>query len=294
MPKNKERMMKMDNNTVLTEMSNKIRMKGFSQKTLKAYIGHVRRLAEYYKMNVAELNSEQIEEYLLSLIQDAGHSASYINQGVAAYKFLYKEVLSLNGVVINLPHMKQEKRLPDILSKKEVAAIIGSVKNLKHKAILVVTYSAGLRVGETVSLTVKDIDSQRMLIHIRQGKGKKDRYSLLSKKALAVLRDYARMYRPKEWLFEGAEFGKHITERSAQKVFESACKRAGITKDVSIHDLRHAFCTHLLENGTDIRYIQELVGHSSPKTTQIYLHVSTKHIGCIESPLDRMCRPEKP
>jgi integrase/recombinase XerD len=294
MPKNKERMIAVDNNVVLTEMTKKIRLKGYSQKTLKAYVGHVRRLADYFECNVDELNSVQLEEYLLTLVQDAGHTASYVNQAASAYKFLYKEVLGSQGVVVDLPRMKIEKRLPVVLTKKEVASIIGGVKNLKHKAILVVTYSAGLRVGEAVSLTVKDIDSQRMLIHVRQGKGKKDRYTLLSVKALAVLRDYARLYKPKEWLFEGVESGRHVTERSAQKVFEVACRRSGITKDVSIHDLRHAFCTHLLENGTDIRYIQELVGHSSPKTTQLYLHVSTKHLGNIESPLDRMIRRENP
>jgi integrase/recombinase XerD len=229
--------MEVENNTVLKEMIKKIRLKGYSHKTLKAYLGHVRRLADYFVCNIDELNSIQLEEYLLTLVQDAGHSASYVNQAAFAYKFLFKEVLASQGVVVDLPRMKIEKRLPVVLTKKEVATIIGGVKNLKHKAMLAVTYSAGLRVGEVVSLSVKDIDSQRMLIHIRQGKGKKDRYTVLSVKALAVLRDYAKLYRPKEWLFEGAEIGRHVTERSAQKVFELACRRSGITKDVSIHDL---------------------------------------------------------
>lgn len=278
----------MNNREIATEMVKKMRLKGFSQKTVKAYMGHIRRLAQYYKTCVAALSSAQIEEYLLQQLNDGGRAASYINQCTAAFKFLYRDVLDSKEVVVNLPRMKKERILPDILTKEEVFRIISGVKNPKHRAMLVVTYSAGLRVGETVRLTIKDIDSQRMLIHVGQGKGRKDRYSVLSKKALKVLRDYARLYRPKGWLFEGQNPGQHITKRSLQRVFEEACKHSGITKDVSIHGLRHAFCTHLLENGTDIRFIQEIVGHSSPKTTELYLHVSTRHIGCIQSPLDRM------
>lgn len=137
-------------------------------------------------------------------------------------------------------------------------------------AILMLTYSAGLRVSEVVSLKVMDIDSKRMLIHVRQGKGRKDRYTILSNNALDVLRIYARQYQPSEWLFPGETMVRHLTERSAQKVFECACKKAGIKKDVSIHSLRHAFATHLLEGGTDLRYIQELLGHKNSKTTEVY------------------------
>lgn len=205
----------MTNKEILAQTEKVIQLRNYSRKTIKAYCGHLRRLVLYYSRNLTEINSAQIEEYLLTLVQGAGHAASYINQATAAYKFLYKEVLKMEGVIVNLPRMKQEKRLPDILSKKEVAAIIGSIKNLKHKAMMVMAYSAGLRVCEVVSLTVKDVDSQRMLLHVRQGKGKKDRYSLLSEKALAVLRDYARYYRPTGWLFEGQEPGRYITERSA-------------------------------------------------------------------------------
>lgn len=137
-------------------------------------------------------------------------------------------------------------------------------------------------------MTIKDIDSKRMLIHVKQGKGRKDRYTLLSKNTLLLLREYVKMYRPREWLFEGQQPNNHITERTIQRVFEEACKRAGIKKDVSIHTLRHSFATHLLEGGTDIRYIQQLLGHCDTKTTMIYTHVSTRSISGITSPLDSM------
>ncbi len=279
----------MQNDEVLAEMVKRMRLKGCSQKTVKAYTGHVKRLAKYYGKPVDQLDSVQVEEYLLSLVQDAGYAASSVNQAEAALKFLYREVLRQCEVVVNLPRMKQEKKLPDILTKQEVRQIISSVRNLKHRSMLAMAYSSGLRVGEVVRLTIKDVDSKRMLLHVRQSKGKKDRYTVLSAKALALLRDYARQYKPTEWLFEGAQPGKHISERAAQKVFEGACKKVGVIKDVSIHSLRHAFATHLLENGTDLRYIQELLGHSSPKTTEVYLHVTVSHISGIESPLDRTC-----
>ena len=150
------------------------------------------------------------------------------------------------------------------------------------------TYAAGLRVGEVVNLKVQDIDTIRGIVRIDQGKGKKDRISLLSSKAEMILKEYLEKYKPGDWLFEGDVPGRHLTERSVQRVFESSCKKAGITKDVSVHTLRHSFATHLLESGTDLRYIQELLGHSSSKTTEIYTHVSTRDLKRIQSPLDSL------
>jgi integrase/recombinase XerD len=155
------------------------------------------------------------------------------------------------------------------------------------------TYSAGLRVSEVVRLRVEDIDPERKLVHVRQAKGRKDRFTLLSSAALEMLRNYARKYRPEGWLFTGDDEEKHISEHTAQRVFENACKSAGIKKHVSIHSLRHSFATHLLENGTDLRYIQELLVHSSSKTTEIYTHVSTRDVSRIESPLDRIMTSSK-
>lgn len=163
-----------------------------------------------------------------------------------------------------------------------------SIKNPKHKALLLIVYSSGLRVGEVVRLKIADIDSKRMLIHVRDAKGRKDRFTMLSKQALTYLRSYFKVFRPEVWLFSGDKEESHLSERTAQRIFENACKKYGIMKKVSIHSLRHSFATHLLEEGTDLRYIQELLGHRSSKTTEIYTHVSKRDITKIISPLDRL------
>ena len=166
--------------------------------------------------------------------------------------------------------------------------ILQSLSNIKHKAILTLVYSAGLRVGEVVKLKPEDIDSDRRLI------GRKDRYTLLSDIALRILREYYKEYKPSKWLFEGARKGRHISTRTVQAIFRQACEKAGIKKEVSLHSLRHSFATHLLENGVDLRYIQEILGHKSSKTTEIYTHVSKASIASIKSPLDIVFKGEKP
>lgn len=264
-------------------------LKGYSALTVGAYIGHALRFFKFIKKQPDQVVNEDIEGYLLNILEKNKVSFSYVNQAISAIKFVYKYVVKSNHIYnINIPRPKKVEKLPDILSTDEVVQLFKKVINLKHRAILMITYSAGLRVSEVVSLKVMDIDSTRMLIHVRQGKGRKDRYSILSKNALDTLRAYAKKYHPSEWLFPGDQIGKHLTERTAQKVFESACKKAGIKKDVSIHSLRHAFATHLLEGGTDLRYIQELLGHKNSKTTEIYTHVSQKDLGRIRSPLDNI------
>jgi site-specific recombinase XerD len=175
-----------------------------------------------------------------------------------------------------------------VLSVEEVQKILESVENLKHRALLMLIYSAGLRVGEVIRLKAEDINSDRMLIHVRGSKGRKDRYTLLSEKALCVLQEYWREYRPQKWLFSGQKDESHISERTVQQIFHHAKRRAGINRDVSVHSLRHSFATHLLESGVDLRYIQELLGHKSSKTTEVYTHVSNKVLGKIQSPLDGM------
>jgi len=186
----------------------------------------------------------------------------------------------------DLPRPRKEKKLPVILSRKDVRLILESTDNIKHKAILMLTYSAGLRVSEVVKLKVEDVDAERKLIHVKGAKGRKDRYTILSDKALKTLNLYLKTYQPKNWLFSGAKKTRHLSTRSAQRIFDNAVKNTDIKKDVSIHSLRHSFATHLLESGVDIRYIQELLGHQSTKTTEIYTHASTKNIGKIRSPLD--------
>ena len=188
--------------------------------------------------------------------------------------------------VYEVKRPRKDKKLPVVLSKEEVERILKAVDNLKHKAILMMVHAAGLRVGEVVKLKIENIDSKRMLIHIKGAKGRKDRYTMLSETALEILREYWRQYKPQKWLFEGARKDRYIATRTVDKIMEHACTKAGINKDVSVHTLRHSFATHLLESGTDLRYIQELLGHADSKTTEIYTHVSTKSLGKIKSPLD--------
>ncbi len=231
---------------------------------------------------------EDINSYLLYLLDERGNAHSFVSQAISSIKFLYGHVLMKEDLVLNFVRPKKEKKLPEVLSQKEVLNILDNVTNRKHKAILFLTYSSGLRVGEVVRLKVKDIDSDRMLIHVVQGKGRKDRYTVLSEVALKVLREYVRESKPVEWLFQGEESGRHITERTVQRIFENAKEKSGIQKKVSVHSLRHSFATHLLEGGIDLRYIQELLGHQSGKTTEIYTHVTEKSIKNIASPLDRI------
>ena len=186
---------------------------------------------------------------------------------------------------------KNKKRIPVVLSKDEVKCLINSLVNLKHKTILTLTYSSGLRVSEIVKLKISDIDKERRMIYVRSAKGNKDRYTLLSEKALELVDLYIKAYnitKYKEgWLFPGQDKTKHLTARSVQHIFKKACSKANIKKDVSVHTLRHSFATHLLEQGIDLRYIQELLGHKSSKTTEIYTHVSNREISKITNPLDK-------
>lgn len=276
-------------NEAVEKMEEELKLGGYSRQSRKAYGGHVKRFLSYYaSKDFAQLDSNDIKHYLLNQLETQERSHSYVNQTISAIKFFYSYVLKKNQPVITPPRPKKQMKLPEILSSQEVAAILEGLQNTKHKAILCLVYAAGLRVSEVVKLRIRDIDSNRMLIHIRQGKGRKDRYTILSNTALEILRLYIQKYKTKHWLFPGEQEDKHITIRSVQRVFKKASEKANITKDVSVHSLRHSFATHLLEGGTDLRYIQELLGHRSSKTTEIYTHVSNKDFQKIQSPLDRI------
>lgn len=242
-------------------------------------------MIRYAGKSPSEIRDEDIKNYLVYLSEEKGSATSTLNSAINALKFYYGNVLK-KKFIYEVKRPRKDKKLPVILSKEEVVKILSSVDNIKHKTILVLVYSAGLRVGEVVKLKPEDIDSKRMLIHIKGSKGRKDRYTLLSEMALQILREYWRKYRPEKWLFGGAKEGRYLSIRSVDKIFRNACEKAGIKKDVSVHTLRHSFATHLLEGGTDLRYIQELLGHAHSKTTEIYTHVSTKSLGKITSPLD--------
>lgn len=272
-------------------MHNELKVRGYSPRTAKVYLRHAESFVRYFGKSPDELNQEHIKRYLLHLTEERKVSIAYRDQAVSALKFLYGRVLGRPFLADALPRPRKEHKLPAILSAGEVRRFLDSVRNIKHLAILMVMYSSGLRVGEVVKLQVDDIDSDRNMIHVRGGKGKKDRYTMLSVVALEVLRMYWRLYKPDEWLFPGGRTGRHITIRSVQKIVEQTRLRAGIRKAFSAHTLRHSFATHLLENGTDLRYIQELLGHKSSKTTEVYTHVTRRDIARIRSPLDSISSP---
>lgn len=277
-------------NMLFTTMIETLKIKGYSHKTQKSYINHVKIFSSYINKDMKEVQSDDVRKYLLYLLEEKQTSHSYANQAVSAIKFLCNEVLKSNKIIEKVPRPKKEKKLPNVLSAGEVYKILNVLNNQKHRAILFLVYSAGLRVGEVVRLKVENIDSKRMLIHIEKGKGLKDRYTMLSQVALEQLRQYAKKYHPEMWLFPSTNDKEHLTERTVQRVFEEACNKAKINKKVSIHSLRHSFATHLLEGGTDLRYIQELLGHANSKTTEIYTHVTEKNIKNIQSPLDRILK----
>jgi integrase/recombinase XerD len=213
-------------------------------------------------------------------------SISYQNQFVNALKLFYLIIQNTNVIIENIARPRREYRLPNVLSKEEVKLILNTHRNLKHRTMLCLLYSCGLRSGELLNLQPIHIDSKRNIILIKQSKGKKDRIVPLSSKILKMLREYYRLYKPKTYLFEGQKIGEKYDSRSLQLVLKQAVKKTGIQKPVTLHWLRHSYATHLLESGTDLRYIQELLGHNSSKTTEIYTHVSTKNIQHIKSPFD--------
>jgi site-specific recombinase XerD len=205
-------------------------------------------------------------------------------------KFYFEQVLGREKFFWEVPRPKKAQKLPKVISEEKIIQGLLSVQNLKHRTLLLLAYSAGLRVSEIVSLMVTDVNSDRMQLSINGAKGKKDRVVNLSEAILPLLREYYKSYKPKSWLFEGQDKSKHYSTRSAQIVFNDAYKKLGLPSQCSFHSLRHSFATHLLENGTDISYIQKLLGHSDIKTTLRYTQITTKDIGKIESPLDRILR----
>ncbi|AET67812.1 site-specific recombinase XerD [Desulfosporosinus orientis DSM 765] len=271
---------------VLLKTHKELALRGYSENTITAYLGQIQRFQIFSNKDLVDSTNEDVRDFLYYLLKEKGKSHGYVNQTLSALKFLLTKILHVKEGVNQLPRPKKEHKLPDVLSQNEVLQILNPVRNLKHRTLLVLTYSAGLRVSEVVNLKISDIDYTRMLIHVRQGKGKKDRYTVLSTGAIGVLRDYMTSYHVIDWMFPGENPNNHITERTVQRVFENARDKAGIRKNVSVHSLRHSFATHLLESGTDLRYIQELLGHLNSKTTEIYTHVTEKDIQRIRSPFD--------
>jgi len=276
------------------QMKVDLELRNLSPRTRSCYLTWVRSFALHFHRFPDELGDQEIREYLHYLIQEKKASQSGISQAYSALKFFYETTLKRDWNGFRIPRVKMGKKLPVVLSRQEIQAIFSATANLKHRALLMTIYSAGLRVSEVVHLRVSDLDSQRMTIRVQQGKGQKDRYTLLAQRTLEVLRDYWREYRPSGWLFPGKPATEPLSVSAVQRVFEKVLYRAGIKKPASVHTLRHSFATHLLEDGTDLFHIQRLLGHSTPKTTTIYLHLSRKDLGSVTSPLDLVEGTGKP
>jgi site-specific recombinase XerD len=263
-------------------------LRNYAPGTIKGYVSRVACFARYHGRSPEHLGTEHVRDFLLHLIQHHGASGSHHNQTRCALRFLYRVTLGRNDISLGIPRAKQPRTLPVVLSADEVARFFAAIPNIKHRAILMTAYAAGLRVSEVARLRTTDIDSQRMVIRV-QGKGRRDRYVMLSPRLLKILRAYWKAVRPQgEVLFPGAFPDRPISPGSVQKACRRARQATNLGKHIVVHTLRHSFATHLLEAGTDLRTIQILLGHRCLSTTARYLHVATTSLASTLSPLDRL------
>lgn len=266
-------------------------LRNFAPGTIAVYVNCVARFARHFGMSPDRLGPDDVRAFLLHLIQQRKVSWSYYNQHLQALRFLYNTTLGRDWVLKHLACPKRPKRLPVVLSPDELTRFFAAIGGLKHRALLMTAYAAGLRVSEVSRLRVADIDSQRMVLRIRQAKGQKDRFVGLSPRLLTILRAYWKAARPGEYLFPGARPDQPLSTGSVHRICQAARRRCGLDKHVTVHTLRHSFATHLLEDGTDLRTIQILLGHRSLGTTARYLHVATAALRSTRSPLDRLDLP---
>jgi integrase/recombinase XerD len=262
-----------------------LKLKGFSESTIENYVCAVAGMARYFRRSPLELTKEQIRSYLLFLVEGKRLAPATVNLHMDAMKTFFRIMVPNSTIMEDCSHVKTPKRIPLVLSREEVEKLISATPNLKHKAALMLLYSSGLRLRECLTLRPVHIESDRMKVRVEQGKGKKDRYTVLSRRTLDTLREYYRAFRPKQWLFEGRD-GKCYSARSLATIVLKACMRARLDKKVSPHTLRHSFATHLMESGVPLPVIQQLLGHTSIKTTMIYLHVGDSAVNRTQSPLD--------
>jgi site-specific recombinase XerD len=265
-----------------------MQLRNLAPVTQRNYIAHAAAFARFYGKSPEVLDQEAVREYLLYLLNERKLSPEGVNQQVSALKFLYLTTLEMPWTDEDFPRAKRPYKLPVVLSHEEVVLFFDHVPSLRYRAALMICYGAGLRVSEAVAVKISDIDSKRMLLRVEQGKGRKDRYAMLSPRLLEVLRIYWRAARPKVYLFPSWRTGKHLNASSLQQACRDAWLRSGLRKRVTVHTLRHSFATHLLENGTDVRVIQVLLGHSLIDTTARYAAVTPQLIGATLSPLDRL------
>jgi len=277
----------MKKNDLRSRMIREMELRNYSQRTIENYLHALTKLAKFYRLSPDKISSEQVKDYLHNRLIHEGISTSSINQIISGYKILQQDVLKRDWQQIKIKRPRRKKSLPVILTSDEITSMITHTRNLKHKTIISLAYSSGLRKGELQMLKPADIDSGRQQIRVRNGKGQKDRYTLLSLKMLEKLRAYYKTHRPKEYLFESSyKPGTPLALTTLHRIVKLAAERAEIKKCVSFHTLRHCFATHMLENGVNLRIIQQLMGHTSLKTTAIYLHVANIDPHKVTSPFD--------
>lgn len=261
-------------------------IRNYSPRTIRTYTAMLVITAKHFRTSPDKISIEQLKNYLHYCCKERGLSVSTLNQIINAFRILFQDVLGMNWESIKIKRPRKNKHLPIILSKEEVSKMIELTTNLKHKAIIALLYSSGIRRQELLDLHPSDIDSKRMLIRIHNGKGNKSRETLLAQSTLEMLRTYFRQYHPSAYLFEGYRPGLPYSATSVKSIVKRAALKAGISKPVCIHSLRHAFATHLLEQGTNLKVIQKLLGHTSMRTTSVYLHLAKTDYHDVQSPLD--------
>ena len=282
-------------NALRKQMEANMALRGLAHRTREAYIDAVAKLAKFYGRRPDQINEAEVQRYLLHLLEERKLAHSSCNIVCSAAEFFYRVTLKRRETEFCLPRPKVPQRLPQILSREEVAAMFEQTQNLKHRALLMTTYGGGLRLTEVCHLKVSDIDSDRMTMRVEQGKGAQDRYTLLSPRLLNELRRYWIAHRPRQWLFPSPrDRAQPLSAHTAHRIYHAAKARAGITKAGGIHALRHAFATHLLEAGTDVHTIQRLLGHGSLSTTARYFHLAQKHLSGGGSSFDLLKGPNGP
>jgi len=269
-------------------LADAMQIRQFSTHTQRAYQRILGELERYHKKPLNVLSETEIQDFIRHLVLDKKLSWNSCNQAACALRFFYRRVLGQKQYDFYIPYVRKQEKLPHVMSGADIKQLLQAVKIPKHRMVLSLTYSAGLRISEAVKITLNDIDSKNMVVCVRQGKNKKDRYAPLSQNLLIALRQYWKTYRPEYWLFPGREPSHHIHTRTVRTMFSKAKEKAGLVNTSTVHDLRHAFATHLLEAGTDIIHIKQLLGHTSIATTLRYTHISKKTLSAITSPFDML------
>lgn len=268
---------------LLEKIEQELKLRNYSRKTIKSYLGCLLDYFKYIKIIKKDPDLSIIKKYLLEK-QERGQSSQTINLHLNAIKYFYREIFK-NSAPIDIKFAKTTSKLPVVLSRIEIEKIINAIENKKHQLLISLSYGSGFRVSEAINLKIKDLNLEELTIHLKEAKGKKDRITIFPEKLLTALTEIIALRDKNDFVFASNRGGK-LTERTAQKIFETALKNTGITKDATFHSLRHSFATHLLENGVDIRFVQEILGHQNIRTTQLYTKVTNPSIRKIKSPLD--------